>query len=151
MSRMLIIKYYEWIAAVVQSPSHVQLFATPWIAACQASLSLTIYQSLPRLMSLSLVMPSSHLILWYTLLLLPSLFPSIKDFSNESAVHIRWPKYLSFSFSISPSSEYSGLISYRMVWFDLLAAQEILKSLFQHHSLKGSVLQLHFSWVYAKR
>ena len=125
---------------VVQSPSRVQLFATPWTVACQASLSLTISQSLPKFMSTELVMPSCHLILWCPLLLLPSIFPSITDFSNESAVHIRWPKYLSFSFSISPSSKYLGLISLKIDWFGLLAVQGTLRSLLQHHSSKASIL-----------
>ena len=112
----------------VQSLSHIQLFATPGTAACQASLSVTNSQSSPKLMSIELVMPSSHLILCRPLLLLPSIFPSIKLFSSESALHIRWPKYWSFSFSISPSSEYSGLISFKVDWFDLLAVQGSLKS-----------------------
>ena len=107
----------------VQSLSHVQLFAPPWIAACQASLSITISQSSLRLTSIESVMPSSHLILCYPLLLLPSIFPSIRVFSNKSALRIRWPKYWSFSFSINPSNEYSGLISFRMDWLDLLALQ----------------------------
>ena len=117
------------IFVVVQSLSHVWLFATPWTAACQASLSFTISWSLLRLMSIELVMPSSHLILCHPLLLLPSVFPSIMVFSNESVLCIRWPKYWSFSFSISPSNEYS--ISFRIDWFDLLAVQGNLKSLFQ--------------------
>ena len=111
------------ITVVVQSPSLAQLFETPWSAACQASLSLTISRSLPKFMSTTWMMPSTHLIRWSPLLLLPSIFPSIRDFSNESAVHIRWPKYWSFSFSISPSNEYSGLISLKIDWFDLLAVQ----------------------------
>ena len=125
----------------VQSLSHVPLFETPWTAACQASMSVTNSQSLLKLMSIMLVMPSNHLILCHTLLLLPSIFPSIRVFSNESVLHIRWPKYWSFSFSISPSNEYSGLISFRMDWLDLLAVQGTLKSLLQHHSSKASVLQ----------
>ena len=116
---------------VVQSPSHVQLFATPWTEARQASLSLTISWSLPKLKSIALVMPSSHLILWCPLLLLPSIFPSIRDFSSESAVGIRWPKYWSLNFSISPSNKYSGLISLKIDWFDPLAVQETLRSLLQ--------------------
>ena len=116
------------------------LFATPWTAARQASLTLTISRSLPKFMYIALVMPSSHLVLWCPLLLLPSSFPNIRDFSNESSVHIKWPKYWSFSFNISPSSEYSGLISVRMNWFDLLAAQRTLKSLLQHHNSKASIL-----------
>ena len=103
---------------VVQSLGHVQLCATPWTPACQASLSFTIARSLPKLMSIESVMPFSHLVLCHPLLLLPSFFPSIKVFSNESALRIRWPKYWSFSFSISPSSEYSGLISFRIDWFE---------------------------------
>ena len=126
----------------VQSFSHVWLFVTSWTAACQASLSVTNSQSSPKPMSIELVMPSSHLILCCPLLLLPSVFPSIRVFSNESALHIRWPKYWSFSFSISPSNEYSGLISFRMDWLDLLAVQGTLKSLLQHHSSKASILWL---------
>ena len=124
----------------VQSLSLVQLFATPWTAARQASLSITNSWSLPKLMSIESVMPSNHLILCCLLLLLPSIFPSIRVFSDESALHIRWPKYWSFSFSISPSNEYSGLISFRMDWLDLLAVQGTLKSLLQHHSSKASIL-----------
>ena len=103
--------------------SHVRPFATPWTAACQASLSITNSQSLPKLISIESVMPSNHLIICHPLLLLPSIFPSIRVCSNESALRIRWPKYWSFSFSISPSNEYSGLISFRMDWLDLLAVQ----------------------------
>ena len=125
----------------LQSLSHVRVFETPWTAACQASLSITTSQSLLRLTkSIKSVMPSNHLILCHPLLLLPSIFPSIRVFSNESVLHIRWPKYWSFSFSISPSNEYSGLISFRMDWLDLLAVQGTLKSLLQHHSAKVSVL-----------
>ena len=109
-------------------------------AACQTSLSLIISQSLAKFMSIASVMPSSHLILWCPLLLLPSIFPSNRNFSNESAVRIRWPKYWSFSISISPSNKYSGLISLKMDWFDLLAVQGTLRSLLQHHSLKESIL-----------
>ena len=105
----------------VQSLIRVQLFVTPWTAACQASLSFTISRSLLKFMSIESVMPSNHLIPCHPLLLLPSIFPSIRVFSNESALHIRWPKYWSFSFSISPSNEYSELISFKIVWFDLLA------------------------------
>ena len=126
----------------VQSLGYVQLFATPRTAACQASLSFTITQSLLKLMSIEPVMPSNHLILCRPLLLLPSVFPSIRVFSNDSALRIRWPKYWSFSFSLSPSSQYSGLISFRMDWFDLLAVQGTLKSLLQHHSLKASILHM---------
>ena len=114
--------------------------ATPWTAARQASLSITNSRSLLKLMSIKLVMPSNHLILCCPLLLLPSTFPSIRVFSNESALCIRWPEYWRFSFSISPSNEYSGRISFRMDWFDLLAFQGTLKSLLQHHSSKGSIL-----------
>ena len=113
---------------------------TPWTAACQASLSITNYQSLLKLMSIESVMPSNHLILCHPLYLLPSIFPSNRVFSNESVLRIRWPEYWSFSFSISPSNEYSGLMSFRMDWLDLLAAQGTLKSLLQHHSLKASIL-----------
>ena len=126
---------------VVQSPSHVQLLPIPWTAAYQAYLSLTISQSLLKLMSIELVMPSNHLILCRPLLLLSSIISSIRVFSNDSALHIRWPKYWSFSFSISPSNEYSGLISFRMDWLDLLAVQGTLNSLFQHHSSKVSILR----------
>ena len=125
---------------VVLPLSHVWFFETPWTAAHQASLSFTIYQSLLKLMSMELVMPSNHLILCHPLLLLPSLFPSISVFSNELALPIR-PQYWSFSFSISPSNEYLGLISFRMDWFNLLAFQRTLKSLLQHHSLKAAFLQ----------
>ena len=114
--------------------------ATLWTTACQASLSITNSQSLFKLMSIESVMPSNHLILCHPLLLLPSIFPSIRVFSNESVLPIRWPKYFSFSFSISPSNEYSGLISFRMDWLDLLAPQGTLKSLLQHHSSKASIL-----------
>ena len=113
--------------------------ATPWTAAHQASLSITNSRSLLKLMSIESVMPSNHLILCHPLLLPPSVFPSIKVFSSESVLHIRWPKYWSFSFSIRPSSEYSGLISFRMDWLDLLAIQGTLKSLLQHHSSKASI------------
>ena len=123
----------------VQSLSLVQRFVTPWTTACQASLSITNSQSLLKLMSIESVMPSNHLILC-CLLLLPSIFPSIRIFSNESALCIRWPKYWSCRFSIRPSNEYSGLISFRMDWFDLCAVQGILKSLLQHHSSKASIL-----------
>ena len=125
----------------VESLSHVWLFATPWTAACQASQSITNSWSLPKPVSIESVMPSSHLILCHPLLLLPSNFPSIRVFSNESALHIRWPNYWSFSFNISPSNEYPGLISFRIDWLDLLAVQGTLKSLLQHHSSKTSILQ----------
>ena len=114
---------------------------TPWTVAHQASLSFTISQSLLKLMSIELVMPSNHFILCHSLLLPPSIFLSIRVFSNESALHIRWPMYWSFSFNISPSSEYQGLISFRMDWLDLLAIQRTLKSVLQHYSLKASILQ----------
>ena len=123
----------------VQSLSRVQLFATPWTAACQASWSIANSQSLLKLMSIELVMPSYHLILCHPLLLLPSILPRIRVFSNKSVLGIRWPKY--FSLSISPSNEYSVLISFRMDWLDLLAVQGTLKSLLQHHSSKVSILQ----------
>ena len=125
----------------VQLLSRVQLFVTPWIAACQASLSITNSQSLPKLMSIELVMSSNHLILCHPLLLLPSIFPSIRVLSNESDLHIRWPKYWRFSFGISPSNEHSALISPRMDWLDLLAVQGTLMSLLQHHSSKASILR----------
>ena len=120
----------------VQGLSRIWLFVTPWTAACQASLSITNSQSLLKLMSIESAMPTSHLILCHTLLLLPSIFPSIRVFSNESVLPIRWPKYWGFSFSISPSNEYSGLICFRIDWFDFLAVQWTLKSLLQHHSSK---------------
>ena len=123
----------------VQSLSRVQLFATPWIAPCQASLSITNSRSLLKLMSIESVMPSSHLILCRPLLLLPPIPPSISVFSNDSTLRMRWPKYCSFSFSISPSNEHPGLISFRMDWLDLLEVQETLKSLHQHHSSKASI------------
>ena len=126
----------------VQSLSHVQLFVTPWTAARQASLSITNSRSLPKPMSIESVMPSNHLILCRPLFLLPSIFPSIRVFSNESVLRIRWPNYWSFSFNISPSNEYSGLISFRKDWLDLLAVQGTLKSLLQHHSSKASILLL---------
>ena len=120
--------------------SCVQLFATPWTIACQASLSITNCWSLPKLLSIESVMPFNHLILCCPLFLLPSIFPSIRVFSNESALHIRWPKYWSFSFNISRSSEHSGLISFRMDWLDFFAVQGTLKNLHQHHSSKASIL-----------
>ena len=119
---------------------HVQFFANPWTAAHQASLSITNSQSLLKLMSIKSVMPFNHLILYRPLLLPPSIFPRIRVFSNKSVLHIRWPKLWSFSFSISPSNEYSELISFRIDWFDLLAVQGTLKSLLQHHSSKASLL-----------
>ena len=125
----------------VQSLSHIQLFATPWIVARQTSLSFTISWSWLKFMSIELVMPSNHLILSHPLLLLPSIFPSIRVFSSESVLHIKWPKDWTFSFSISPSNEYLGLISFRIDWFVLLAVQGTLKSLLQYHSSKASILQ----------
>ena len=124
----------------IHSLSRVRLLATPWTAACKASLSITNSQSLFKLMSTEYVMPSNHLILCHPLLL-PSIFPSIRVFSKDSVLPIRWPKYWSFSFYISPFNEYSGLISFRMDWLDLLAVQGTLKSLSQHHSSKASILQ----------
>ena len=126
----------------VQSVSHVQLFATPWTAAPQASLSITNSWSFLKLMSIKSVMPSNYLILCHPLLLPPSIFPSIRVFSNDSVLCIRWLKYWSFSFSISPSNEYSGLISFRMDWLDLLTVQGTLKSFLQQYSSRASVLQL---------
>ena len=125
----------------VQSLSHVRLFATPRIAACQASLSITYSRSSPRLTSIESVMPSSHLILCHLLLLLPPIPASIRVFSNESTLRMRWPKYWSFSFSIIPSEVIPGLISFRMDWLDLLVVEGTLKSLLQHHSSKASILQ----------
>ena len=124
----------------VQLLSRVQLVVTPWTAACQASLSITNSRSLPKLMSIKSVMPSNHLILCHPLLFLPSIFPSIRVFSNKSALHIRWPNYWSFSFNISPSNEHSGPMTFKMDWLDLLAVQGTLKSLLQHHSSKASIL-----------
>ena len=132
----------------VQLLSHVQLFATPWTAACQASLSITYSWSLIKLISIESVIPSNHLILCCPLLLLPLIFPSINIFSNESALRIRWPTYWSFSFNISPSNEYSGFISFRMHWFDLLAVLGTLKRLLQHHSSK-SINSLVLSFLYS--
>ena len=125
----------------VQLLSHVWLFAIPWTAACMASLSITDSQSLLKLMSIESVMPSNHLILCHPLLLPPAIFPSMRVFSNESVLCIRWPKYWSFSSNISLSNEHSGLISFQIDWFDLLAVQETLKSLLQYHSSKVSILQ----------
>ena len=131
----------EGLFSSVQSLSCVQLFETRWTAAHQVSLPITSSQTLLKLMSIESVMPSNHLILCLPLFLLPSIFPSIRVFSNKSVLHIRWPKYWSFGFSISPSNEYSGLISFRVDWLDLLAVQRTLKSLLQHHSSKASILQ----------
>ena len=125
----------------VQSLSCIRLLATPQTTVCQASLSITNSRSSPKPMSIKSVMPSNHLILCCLLLLLPSIFPSIRVFSNESALRTRWPRYWTFSFSVSPSNEYSGLISIKIDWFDLLAVQGTLKSLLQHHSSKASILQ----------
>ena len=125
----------------VQWLSHVQLFVTSWITAHQASLSIINSRSLLKFMSIESVIPSSHLILCHPLLLLPSVFPSIRVFSNESVLHIKWPKYWSFNFTISLFNEYSGLISFRIDWLDLLAVEGTLKSLLQHHSSKASILR----------
>ena len=138
--KYIFLKYHSLIVAI-QSLCCIQLFVIPWIAAHQASLSLTISQSWLKLMLIEWLMLSYHLILSHPLLLLPSIFPSIWVVSNESALLIRWPKFWSFSFSISPSNEYSGLISFRIDWFDLLAVQGTLRSLPQHHSSKASILQ----------
>ena len=135
------IKWHIFQFSSVQSLSHVLLFETPWTAVHQASLSITNSWSLPKLMSIESVMPSKHLILCRPLLLLPSIFPSIWVFSNESALHISWPKYWSFSFYISLSNEHSKLISFRMDWLDLLAVQGTLKSVLQHHTSKASILR----------
>ena len=137
---------YEWPVLLfshfssVQSLSRVRLFVTSWITACQASLFITNSWSLPKVMFIESVMPSNHLILRCLLLLLPSIFPSIRVFSNESALRVRWPTYWSFSFNISPSNEYPELMSFRMDWLDLLAVQGTFKSLLQHHSSKASIL-----------
>ena len=152
MTKYSILKFYMrsiWVENMVSfnvqsllfSHSVVSNSVTPWTATHQASLSITNFQSLLKFMSIELVMPSNHLILCRPLLHLPSIFSSIRVFSSESVFRIRWPKYWSFSFSISPSNEYSGLISFRIDWFDLLAVQETLKSLLQHHSSKASILQ----------
>ena len=129
-----------WLVAVVQLPSHVQLFEPPWTAAHQASLSFNISWNLLKFISIDSVIPSNHLILCHPLLFLPSIFSSIRVFSNELALHIRWPKYWSFSFSISPCNEYSGLISFKIDWLDLLDVQGTLKSLLHHYSLKAWIL-----------
>ena len=140
----ILIMYFICLSSV-QSLSCVQLFATPRTAALQASLSIANSWSLPKLTSIESVMPSSHLILCCPLSLLPSIFPSFRVFSNELVLHFGWPKYWSFSFSISPSNEYSGLICFRIDWLDLLATQGTLKGLLQHHSLKASILHCsHF-------
>ena len=136
--RIMILKF---IISSVQSLSRVWLFVTPWLTARQASLSITNSWNLPKLTSIESVMPSSHLILCRPLLLLPPITPSIRVFPNKSILHMRWPKYWSFSFSISPSKENPGLISSRMDWLDLLAVQGTLKNLLQHHSSKASILR----------
>ena len=138
LNKLIDVKCSECDFVVVQLLSHIWLFTVPWAAAHQAPLSSTISRHLLKLISTESVMLSNHLNLCYILLLLPSIFPSIRVFYSESALHIRWPKY--WSFSISPSNEYSGLISFRIDWSDLLAVQGTLKSLLQHHSLKASVL-----------
>ena len=142
---------FKYTLLLLFSHSCVQLFATPWTAAHQASLSFTISQSLLKLRSIESVMPSNHLILYHPLLLLPSIFPSIRVFSNESTLHIRWPKYWSFSLNISPSNEYSGLISFRIERFDLLAVQGTLKNFLQHHSSKASIFQCSAFFMSMKR
>ena len=143
--KYLICMCYQ-VFSTVQSLSRVWLFVTPWTAAHQSSLSITNSWSLLKLMSIELVMPSTHLILCHPLLLPPSIIPSIRVSSNESVLHIRWPKYWSFNFNISPSKEYSGLISFRMDWVDFLAVQGTLKSLLQHHSSKASI-HLHSAFL----
>ena len=147
----IFILVFSHMSSVHQSLSRIRLFATPWTAAHQASLSITNSQSSPKLMSVESVMPSRHLILCHPLLLLPPIRLSIRVFYNESALHIKWPKYWSFSFNISNSNEHPGLISFRMDWLDLLAVQGTLKSLLQHHSSKVSILRcsaLSFSHPY---
>ena len=144
MTDLTSLKSFGWNDSV-QSLSHVWLFATPQTEALQASLSITNTQSLLKLMFIKSVIPSNQLILCHPLLLLPSIFPSIRVFSNESVLCIRWPKYWSFSFSISPSNEYSGLISFRMDWLDLLTVQGTLKSFLQHHSSKVSALSFLYT------
>ena len=134
------IYHHSFQFSSVWSLSHVRLFVTPWTAVCQASLSITNFWSLLKLMSIESVMPSNHFILCHPFLLLPSIFPSIRVFSNESVLHIRWLKYWNFSLSISPSNENSGLISFRMDWLGLLAVQGVFKCLLQAHSLKASIL-----------
>ena len=142
MINVLSVFHFLTFLLIVQfSHSVMSNSATPWTAAHQASLFITNSRSLPKFMSIESVIPSNHLILCHPLLLLPSIFPSIRVFSNESVLHIRWPKYWSFSFNINPFSEHPGLISFRMDWFDLLAVQGTLKSLLQHHNLKASILQ----------
>ena len=140
MDKEVVVTIHNETFSSVQSLICVQLFVTPWSAACQASLSITNSQSPPKPMSIESVMPSNHLILCHPLLLLPSILPSIRVFSNESALPIRWPKYCSFRFHIHPSNEHPGLISFRMDWLDLLAVQGTLKSLLQHRNSKTSIL-----------
>ena len=149
LAKIILIAFIIHCFSSVQSLSRVQLLATPWIAARQASLSLTNSRSSLKLTSIELVMPSSHLILCCPLLLLPPILPSIRVFSSESTLRMRWPKYWSFSFSIIPSKEHPGLISFRMDWLDLLAVQGTLKSVLQHHSSKASILRIH-CLLYAK-
>ena len=144
-SNLQAVLFYWFPFSSVQSLSCVWLFVTPWTTAGQASLSITNSQSPPKPMSIKSVMPSNHLILCCPHLFLPSIFPSIRVFSNESALHIRWPKYWSFSFNISSSNEHSGLIPFRMDWLDLLAVQGNLKSLLQHHSSKASFFNAQLS------
>ena len=139
---ILLLIYFIYHFSSVQLHSHVQLFVIPWTAACQASRSITNSQTLLKLMSFGLVMPSNHLILCHHLLFWPLVFLNIRVFSNESVIRIRWSKYWSFSYSICSPNEYSGLISLKIDWFDILAVQGTLKSLVQHHSSKASVLQL---------
>ena len=139
-AEVLSVWFIASVTRSVQSLSRVELFATPWTTAPQATLSITNSRNLPKLMSIESVMPSNHFIPCCPFLLLPSTFPSIRVFSNESVFHIRWPNYWSFSFSISPSDEYSGLISFRIDWLDLIAVQGTLKSLLQHHNSKASIL-----------
>ena len=134
-TKLLITIAWQSVSSV-QSLSHVRLFATPWTTACQASLSITTSWSLPKPMSIELVMPSNHLVLCHPLLLFPSIFPSIRVFSNESALCIRWPEYLSFSFNISPSNELAGLTSFRMDWLDLLAVQGTLSRVFSNTTVQ---------------
>ena len=141
MSHLFSFCFFIGIHMYFSSANHIQLFVIPWTAVYQAYLSITNSRSLLKLMSIKSVMPSNHLILCHPLLFLPSIFPSIRVFSNESALRRSWPKYWSFSLNISPSNEHPGLISFRMDWLDLLAVQGILKSLLQHHSSKASVLQ----------
>ena len=147
LSLSLYIYIYIYISSV-KLLSHIQLFATLWTAACQASLSITNSQSLLKLMSIESVMPSNHLIFCSPLLLLTSIFPSIRVFSSESVLHIRWPKYWSFSFSINPSNEYSGLICFRMDWLDLLAVQGTLRSLLQHYSSYTYIYSYTYIFIY---